>query len=144
MPPEPPYAGPPAPIVVLVALIILLLLLTAGCMMGPEIEYVNRTEMDPPPESYREWYEDTAECLNMPSRWEGLRWFAADSLILDHGGLAYGVTNFETNEITIWRVALLYRQTVRHESAHQISGEGNSIHYDGGRRALCDAPEPTD
>ena len=129
-----------APLIVLLALLFVLAL--SGCFMGPEIEHINRREMEPPAE-YRGWYEDTATCLGLPSRWDEVRWFVADSLILDGERIAWGVTNFETQEITIWRGTLHYRRTVRHESSHQISGVGVGIHYDGGRRAFCDSPKET-
>lgn len=111
-----------------------LLLVLAGCdlnLFGPDLEYVNRRPMEPVPVEYAALYAETATCLGLADRFEDVRWYVADSVIVNgrHRG---GVLEFP-NDITMWRKVVGMDWAIRHEMAHHITGIGDALHDDRGQ-----------
>lgn len=119
--------------------ILLACVVLAGCaldLFGPDVRYVNRRPMVPVPAVYPQWYMATAKCLAMLGEIDAVRWFVADSIFWE-GGLVPALTSGDEITISVDFAYAWPMLTIRHESAHHITGKGVSLHLpDGG--VVCD------
>lgn len=112
-------------------------ILLAGCtsiLGGPTAWYNWREPMDPPPAA---WYADVEACWGVTGDFDAIRWYRGD---LEHRDLAMTVGEIvQGDEITV-AVGNEHRERIiKHAMSHHVRPElGNSIHYDGSARAICD------
>ena len=114
-------------------------LLLAGCelgIFGPNVEMWARRPMEPVPIAYANLYAAVERCWGRQGDFAAVRWYVADKIAVNDTGRARGAT--DGNEITIARDYINADRTVMHEMSHHVSGRGDEIHWDGGRRATCD------
>lgn len=124
----------------------------SGCsldLFGPDqdVAWYNRRPMqDPPLELYARIYAEVEACwrargVATPGDFGRIRWFEADSVIVD-GKFARAVTVIPGHDVafvTRWRENPV---TIGHELSHEASQRGRSIHYAGASRAICDGGAP--
>lgn len=121
-------------------LAILLAVLSYGCSdpfgLGPDVLYTGR-EPFTPPAAYEAMYADVAACWGVAGDFSRIRWFVSSQIDIV-GEWEDAAAAIKGDEITIKWGRRDVPLTVMHEMSHHASGRGNEIHYDEGRRALCD------
>jgi hypothetical protein len=82
--------------------------------------------MVPVPTVYAEWYAKTEACLEVRGDFEAVRWFVADTVMVD-GAPKAGVLRFP-DDVTMFAEFTAYETPVRHEMAHHIMQAGDELH----------------
>jgi len=120
-------------------LLILLSVLACEPPLAPVFDYLNIRPLEPIPRVYTEWYAMTEACLDVEGDFDSIEWRVADAITSDFKGDIkhfFGIFH-RPNLITMRRDQVFFEKSVRHEMAHHLVPR-REIHYDGGRRAICD------
>lgn len=111
----------------------LIVVVLSACDMnifGPDVRFVNQRPMAPVPAVYSEWYAATETCLGRTRDFGAVRWFVADSIVVD--GRTHRGHMRPWRDATIREDHVLTEWLVRHEMAHHILRVGNDAHDEWG------------